>query len=498
MDPSSFHGFALSICALTTLISSGLTTRWTISLPMIPFVVVQLLRYLSSSTSKLHLFLQIVSFLLIVKSFFLTILFPAVKINEVRGKYNVGVVDLYLPVENFEHDHVTIRLLYPTLEKESKIPYFDVETRDKICNLLMEHGAPPPLNKLLFLLNQWKLSTINGAQNAKPYFPKIETKREESKSDISEEDNGIFEPSKLPIVVYSHGLTGSAEIYSYQTMSLAANGYLVMSITHSDRSAIGVKRKDGSFIEYDNNIIKLSMKKDTYTESVQERRKQTDYRANELLAAITALMKLNKENIPELEKLGVSFVGQMNLADMSAMGHSFGGATVIHACNKKPEYFSRCIAHDPAVDWCPDVTRKVLFSKDRFEGSEISYDGGTGGLPNYEENDFSSPNIQDLDLYFLYSHEWYSKNWGHSNFLRDLFRRGKLGRKHGETEVTFVYKANHSEFSDSCMKLPTWIARPVGVTGSRNPHETSEEIFDRTFTFLEKSRDKKDSKSKLE
>lgn len=150
------------------------------------------------------------------------------------------------------------------------------------------------------------------------------------------------------------------------------------------------------------------------------------------------------------------------------------------------------------VDWCPNETRQVLFSRDRFEDSAISYDGGTGGLPSYEKGEVASAGIHDLDLYVLYSHEWFSRSWGHSNYLWDLFKRGKLGKKNGASEVNFVYKSHHSEFSDSCMKLPLWLARPVGVTGLRNPHDTAEEIFDRTLAFLEKVRENNQTKKKVE
>jgi hypothetical protein len=139
--------------------------------------------------------------------------------------------------------------------------------------------------------------------------------------------------------------------------------------------------------------------------------------------------------------------------------------------------------------------RKGLFSKDRFVGSDLKYEGGTGGLDGYEIDDAQSP-IQDIDLFFLYSHQWAKYGWGHYNYLRDLFKRGQIGRKNGPTDVSYVYNANHSEFSDSCMKLPLWLSRAVGVTGKRNPHETASEIFDRTSTFISEVRKKKTTKSK--
>jgi platelet-activating factor acetylhydrolase len=353
-------GILITSC-LITYFTAGLTKRWTVSFPMIPIILLQLSRYTLdlSSPSWTAFAIQNISLLLLANSFILTILFPAVNISRPNGKHNVGIIDVHLPIDNFEHDHVTVKLLYPTKEKSGRVPYFDEETSKRICKALMKVGAPPPLNKLGFMLDQWRLSTVHGKRNAIPHVPDA----------MENSTKGKAERSKLPIVVYSHGLTGTAEIYSYQNMSLAANGTLVMSITHSDASAIGVKRKDGSFIDYDPLISQLAKKKDSFIESVQRRRGQVDYRARELLAAVDALIQLNQTN--NVEEIGVSFVDKLDLNDIIVMGHSFGGATSITAANMRPHLFTSCIAHDPAVDWCTDgelfVARYFLYSSNEYE-----------------------------------------------------------------------------------------------------------------------------------
>jgi platelet-activating factor acetylhydrolase len=311
---------------------------------MVPIVLLQTLRYFITiddhGDSWLVYSIKAFSLLFIGKSLLLTILFPALKISNIKGKYNVGIVDLHLPVDNFVQNYVHVRFLYPTLEKSTRIPYLDTDMGAKICKTLIEIGAPPPLNKLGFLLNHWRLSTVQGKRNANPFVPIREN--DESGSKL------------LPIVVYSHGLTASAELYSYQTMSLAANGAFVMSITHSDASAIAVKRKDGSFLGYDPHIANLAKEKETLLESVRSRRRQVEYRANEVLAAIEALLELSKRNIQELNDVGISFVNKLDVKDITMMGHSFGGATALSVANMRPDLFTCCVAHDPAVDWCTD------------------------------------------------------------------------------------------------------------------------------------------------
>ena len=381
------RGILVASCFIT-IFTAGLTSRWTVSFPMIPIVLLQCSRYYTAYSTAgtgawtgawtwTALVIKTFSLLLIAKSFILTILFPAVKISKPKGEYNVGIVDMHIPVDNFEHDHVTVKLLYPTNDKNDRLPHFAKDTSKRICASFMKTGAPPPLNNFGFMLDQWRLSTVDGKRNAIPHLPEKGTHSHThaDNDNNNHNDNGADNDtstsmkmktgkavrSKLPIVIYSHGLTGSAEIYSYQNMSLAANGTFVMSITHSDASAIGVKRRDGSFIDYDPHISQLSKKKDSFVQSVRKRRWQVEYRARELLAAVDALTKLNETNVDDLEEVGVSFVDKLDLNDMIVMGHSFGGATSINAANMRPDLFTCCIAHDPAVDWCTDGKIIVLF-----------------------------------------------------------------------------------------------------------------------------------------
>ena len=490
---SHVHISILVLSCLVNFITAGLTQRWTISLPMVPIVFMQCLRYFMNGSPRWEMAIQISSLLLVGNSFLLSIMFPAVNINAVKGKYNVGIVDIHLPVEDFVHEHVSVRLLYPSREKSVRVPYFNIDTADQTCKALIKL-APPPMNKLSFMLNQWKFATIYAKRNAVPFVPSDESKANVNanaeKKDTLKNDEDSSDPnqsnSKLPIVVFSHGITGNAEIYSYQAMSMAANGSLVMSINHTDGSSIGFKRRDGSFLEFDTAIGEIGKQKGRYPESVRHRRKQLNHRVNEFLAATQALIKLNETNVAELDQVGISFANKLNVNDCIAAGHSFGGATALTAAHRRTDLFTACVAHDPAIDWCPDDCRKALLPSDRLKESKLTYNGGTGG---YEvEDDASkltrSPSVHDLDLFFLYSYQWVKLGWGEYRLFQDLFKRGLLGRAHGASDLGFVYNSQHSEFSDSCMKVPLWIARAVKMTGIRNPHETAEEIMTRTSSFI--------------
>ena len=475
-EESHRHILFVTFSSLVTIFTAGLTQRWTITLPMIPVVIMQLSRYMIQ-TEWIISTIQWLSVLLVVKASLLSILFPALEISSPKGKYNVGIIDIQLPVNNFDVTHVSARILYPCHES-SKMLYLQKDVADNICKQLMLVGAPKSLQGMTWMLDQWKLSSIKATRNG---------------SIIKSSDERGW-----PLVVYSHGLFGGTFLYSYQTMNLAANGMVVLALNHSDGSSIGFKRNDGRFQAYDPTISRLD-REGTFVEYIKERRKQTHYRSNEIIAALDAFLQLNEKNTPELERIGLSFVGLLNTEDITAAGHSFGGASVLTTVARYPQRFTSCVALDPAVDWMPDDERQLLLSKDRFQHSHLQYNGGTGGFSQggapLHQNEKSSA-LHNLDLMFLYSHEWVLKKWGASQFVLDMYKRGKLGCLNGASECAYVFNSKHSEFSDSCMKTPLWLARAIGLTGNRNPHETSDEIASRTLVFIESARRRKEKKIK--
>ena len=182
----------------------------------------------------------VTSILLSALSTVLTILFPAVEFHPISGRFQVGIIDVQLPVDFSEglrrgsmvgtaHEHeeelldsgsVTARILYPTNDKGGSIPYFDPRSANVICQEMMKAGAPGPLKKFSWMLHTWQLTKLRAIRNACP-------------AEVEEDSR----TKKLPIVIFSHGLTGISAIYSYQALSLAASGTLVLMVDHTDMSA---------------------------------------------------------------------------------------------------------------------------------------------------------------------------------------------------------------------------------------------------------------------
>jgi dienelactone hydrolase len=486
-----------SVCALASL---GLTKQWTLLFPFLPFLTLQLLRRIRAGNWAAIL-IVILSSILLLMGAALVIVFPTVELPPVKGPYNVGIIDLFLPVDmasvgvsqicqsggDFKDKkdgdeaatacdpwsgdlitHVPVRMLYPTLDKPGRVRHLKPKVAIEFCKQTMKFGAPPSIQAFSWIMHTWSVSGLRAKQNA-ALLP----------SDKAE---------KLPIVIYSHGLGGTSDVYSYQTMALASQGYIVLSLNHQDGSAPVVQRVDGSFLTFDFEIPGLNGGKDTEEEYYRARRSRTNLRVKELLASTERLLELNEMDLPELKESKLSLVGRLQKDHMLFMGHSFGGATVLTAAKRRPDMIKAVIAHDPAIEWMPDDARKSLFPDDRLEGLSRKFTGGTGGYGSIDDDkyhDDSDTALHDVNMLLLFSNEWRNISFCDCDLVEEMFAAGRLGPKDGSSSYSVISKAHHQEFSDTNMLMPTWLSRGTGAQGSRSPIDTAEEIADKTRTFLE-------------
>jgi dienelactone hydrolase len=485
-----------SVCALASL---GLTKQWTLLFPFLPFLTLQLLRRVKAGNWA-SILIVILSSILLIMGAALVIVFPTVELPPVKGPYNVGIVDLFLPVDmasaggqvcqtskgdftDKDGDttaiacdpwsgdlitHVPVRMLYPTLDKPGRVRHLKPMVAIEFCKQTMKFGAPPSIQDFAWIMHTWSVSGLRAKQNA-ALLP----------SEKAE---------KLPIVIYSHGLGGTSDVYSYQTMALASQGFVVLSLNHQDGSAPVVQRVDGSFLTFDFEIPGLKGGKDTEEEYYRARRSRTNLRVKELLASAEQLLELNERDLPELKESNLSLIGRLQKDHMFFMGHSFGGATVLTAAKRRPEMIKAVLAHDPAIEWMPDDARKSLFADDRLEGLSRKFTGGTGGygsMDDAKEKDDSDTALHDVNMLLLFSNEWRNISFCDCDLVGEMFTAGRLGPKDGSSFYSIISEAHHQEFSDTNMLMPTWLSRASGAQGSRSPIDTAEEIADKTRTFLE-------------
>jgi hypothetical protein len=274
--------------AITALATSGPTSRWTLTFPMAPLVLLQLLRRMITlfrQNRKINgtadLLIRYSCCFWIVVSIIFSILFPPLALPKAQagGPYAVGAVRFFVPLSNAttcndsssscgsfgNHSHVQARLLYPTkfLNEEGEsssatMPYLSPSLALEFLRESMKIAGPPPLKTYDWLMHHWLLTELPIQPHAKLL------------------DAGQATAAAFPVVVYSHGLIGSADLYSYQAMSLASQGVLVLMVNHLDGSAPVAERHDGSRIKFDSDIVQLYFdgKKEEYARKCSEKEGQ--------------------------------------------------------------------------------------------------------------------------------------------------------------------------------------------------------------------------------
>ena len=199
----NYNGWILVASAVLTLVSAGnFTNRWTLSFPMIPVIVLQVMRRISAvkETRALFYLIQGLSILSILLAIELSILFPAVELPPIKGPHHVGTIDVHIPAVvtttgtgECDCSHLLpVRILYPTQDGPTWPKYLTPATAMEFCRESMRFGAPPPLKDFGWMLHTWRLTSTQTRKNAKL----------------------VPGDAKFPVVIFSHGLGGNADIYS--------------------------------------------------------------------------------------------------------------------------------------------------------------------------------------------------------------------------------------------------------------------------------------------
>ncbi|XP_059212492.1 platelet-activating factor acetylhydrolase isoform X2 [Centropristis striata] len=162
---------------------------------------------------------------------------------------------------------------------------------------------------------------------------------------------------KCPVVIFSHGLGAFRTLYSAICAELASQGFIVASVEHRDESASATfyfREKTES--EKNKNVTKTSapaqdnlVKEWMYYRSLQHgesefplRNKQVKQRADECILALDKLFEINSgipvENVLQTQFDWTTLENSMDLCRIAAVGHSFGGATVVEALCKEVKF----------------------------------------------------------------------------------------------------------------------------------------------------------------
>ncbi|XP_058469526.1 platelet-activating factor acetylhydrolase isoform X3 [Solea solea] len=162
---------------------------------------------------------------------------------------------------------------------------------------------------------------------------------------------------KCPVVIFSHGLGAFRTLYSAICAELASQGFIVASVEHRDQSASATfyfQEKSESERTNENVPCTSASAQDLvqewmYYRVLQQgemefplRNKQVKQRANECILALDKLIEINSgiqvQNALQTRFDWTSLENSMDLCRIAAMGHSFGGATMIEALCKEVKF----------------------------------------------------------------------------------------------------------------------------------------------------------------
>ncbi|XP_039981622.1 platelet-activating factor acetylhydrolase [Xiphias gladius] len=158
---------------------------------------------------------------------------------------------------------------------------------------------------------------------------------------------------KCPVVIFSHGLGAFRTLYSAICAELASQGFIVASVEHRDQSASATfyfrektnKNVPKTSASAKDNLVKEWMYYRTLQHGESEfplRNKQVKQRADECILTLDKLTEINSgihvQNVLQTQFDWATLENSMDLCRIAAMGHSFGGATVIEALCKEVKF----------------------------------------------------------------------------------------------------------------------------------------------------------------
>jgi len=132
--------------------------------------------------------------------------------------------------------------------------------------------------------------------------------------------------SAHPVVVFTHGYTGTFTDYTFLFEELASRGYVVASIDHT-HEATAVEFPDGRVAK-----------------SLVGSHLNNSWRMDERTLSLVMAVRLKDISfvVDELERLnatlGNPFTGKLDMSRLSLMGHSLGGAATIAGLQKEPRF----------------------------------------------------------------------------------------------------------------------------------------------------------------
>jgi dienelactone hydrolase len=129
-----------------------------------------------------------------------------------------------------------------------------------------------------------------------------------------------------PVVVFSHGFTGTFTDYTFLVEDLASRGYVVASVDHTH---------EATAVEFPDGRLEKSVFGSHLTKYVRND-------AGALALAVSVRLEDLRFVLDELERLNAGrdshFAARLDLSRIALAGHSLGGLTTLRALEREPRF----------------------------------------------------------------------------------------------------------------------------------------------------------------
>jgi predicted dienelactone hydrolase len=130
-----------------------------------------------------------------------------------------------------------------------------------------------------------------------------------------------------PVVVFTHGYTGTFTDYTFLAEDLASRGYVVASVDHT-YEATAVQFPDGRLVK---SVLGSHLAESTWRRDEQALSFAVSARLSDLKFMVDELERLNA-------KAGSPFAGKLDMGRVAVAGHSLGGLTVLLSVEQEKRF----------------------------------------------------------------------------------------------------------------------------------------------------------------